>query len=327
MSDDLAHIYFQSLQRYVTEMLSFGGDDAAVSDSIINQFCSAFHRLDMDISQEAMPVSGAVDSDLLEVALSGACACVAHIKNVDLNIANVGDCRAVIGHRDANGQWSALQLTADQNVDNNVEVERVRNAHPKSEVGTIIRNDRLLGQLIPLRAFGDVRFKWPVSDLRNLANIVGGTTIPNYVPPHYLTPPYLTAHPEIVHHTLRPSDRFLVIASDGLWDAMSNKEVVEVVGDHLLGKESCNHVICNVSCELKLGEIAHVLHERQRGMAHLSTDDNGATHLIRHALGYEHRKVSEMLTFPPAIARHYRDDISVTIVYFDEDYLVNNTSQ
>lgn len=43
--------------------------------------------------------------------------------------------------------------------------------------------------------------------------------------PNYHTPPYLTARPEITHHRLTPRDRFLVIASDGLWDLVSPLQV------------------------------------------------------------------------------------------------------
>lgn len=43
--------------------------------------------------------------------------------------------------------------------------------------------------------------------------------------PNYYTPPYLTARPEVVHHRLTPRDRFLVIASDGLWDLVSPLQV------------------------------------------------------------------------------------------------------
>jgi pyruvate dehydrogenase phosphatase len=307
-------------------MLSFSGDDTSMSESIVDQLSSAFHRLDSDISQEALPISGAVDPDLVEIALSGACACVAHIKGSILNVANVGDCRAVVGHLDPDGTWRAIPMSTDQNIDNEVEVQRLRNSHPKTESGTIVKNDRLLGQLIPLRAFGDVRFKWAASDLKSLAIAVGGTSLPNYIPANYLTPPYLIAQPDVTRRQLCHSDRFLIIASDGLWETMSNNEVVEIIGDHLLGKESRSRAMTNVYNGLTFGEIAQLLHERQRGLAHLSTDDNGATHLIRHALGYDHRKVSEMLTFPPALARHYRDDITVTIIYFDDEYLERNGS-
>ena len=55
--------------------------------------------------------------------------------------------------------WSAKPLTVLHNSDNKKEMSRLLAEHP-GEGETIVRNERLLGQLIPLRAFGDVRFKW-----------------------------------------------------------------------------------------------------------------------------------------------------------------------
>ena len=47
----------------------------------------------------------------------------------------------------------------------------------------------------------------------------------NVVPQFYHTPPYLHAIPEVSYHRLTPRDRFLVIASDGLWDMMTPSQV------------------------------------------------------------------------------------------------------
>ena len=324
VSDDLEHLYRQSLQKFVVETLSLSGVDDDAGDgapSIIDRLKSAFCRMDDDISAEALPVSGAVDEDLLEVALSGACACTVHIQGLDVHIANIGDCRSVIGEMDTGGRWTAWPLTVDHNIDNVDEAQRVRGEHPKNELNTVFKNDRLLGQLIPLRAFGDVRFKWSLADLKRLISIMDSPYAQSIIPMHYYTPPYLIARPQIIHHRLTKNQKFLVIASDGLWEMMSNERVVEIVGDHLIGKKMIGHFSPGNYGRLSLGEINKVLRDRRRGLAHKKTDANGATHLIRHALGFEHRKVSEMLTFPPAISRHYRDDITVIIVYFDEGYL------
>ena len=55
--------------------------------------------------------------------------------------------------------WSAKPLTVLHNAENQKEMARLLSEH-QGESETIVRNERLLGQLIPLRAFGDVRFKW-----------------------------------------------------------------------------------------------------------------------------------------------------------------------
>lgn len=64
-------------------------------------------------------------------------------------------------------------------------------------------------------------------------------------------------------------------------------------------------------------------------MAKRAADTNCATHLIRNAIGQtedgiSHGKLSSMLTQPSNYVRYYRDDITVTVVYFDETYLKSN---
>jgi serine/threonine protein phosphatase PrpC len=39
--------------------------------------------------------------------------------------------------------------------------------------------------------------------------------------------------PEFNVHTISAADRFLILASDGLWDVMGNDEAVQFVGLHL----------------------------------------------------------------------------------------------
>lgn len=84
------------------------------------------------------------------------------------------------------GQWVAKKLTNEHNSDNMSEVRRILSEHPKSERDTAIRVERLLGQLAPLRALGDFRYKWTREQLEKLV-------VPHYgesvIAPNYLTPP------------------------------------------------------------------------------------------------------------------------------------------
>lgn len=43
----------------------------------------------------------------------------------------------------------------------------------------------------------------------------------------------VTATPEITTRTITSSDQLLIIACDGIWDGLSNAEVVAVVNKHL----------------------------------------------------------------------------------------------
>lgn len=66
------------------------------------------------------------------------------------------------------------------------------------------------------------------------------------LPPHYLTPPYLSAQPEVTRHLIRPEDKFLVLATDGLWELMHRQTVVQLVGEHQAGQETSRPVYFNV---------------------------------------------------------------------------------
>ncbi|XP_026682619.1 pyruvate dehydrogenase [acetyl-transferring]-phosphatase 1, mitochondrial-like [Diaphorina citri] len=77
---------------------------------------------------------------------------------------------------------------------------------------------------------------------------------------------------------------------------------------------------------MKLSEINELLIARQEGLSLKPLDSNAATHLLRHALGgteygIEHSKIAQLLSMPQEVVRLFRDDITITVVYFDSDYL------
>lgn len=179
-------------------------------------------------------------SSPLRVALSGCTACVTYISNGVLHVANLGDSRAVLGVQEPDGHWSAVSLTNDHNAQNPDELQRILGEHPPLERRTVVRHDRLLGQLLPFRAFGDVRFKWSAEMLSRVyetrPDILSAVNeVVRALPPHYLTPPYLSALPEVTLHHIRPADKFLVLATDGLWELMHRQTVVQLVGEQLTG--------------------------------------------------------------------------------------------
>uniref|UniRef100_A0AAQ4R6R9 Putative pyruvate dehydrogenase phosphatase isoenzyme 2 n=1 Tax=Gasterosteus aculeatus aculeatus TaxID=481459 RepID=A0AAQ4R6R9_GASAC len=268
-------------------------------------------------------------STAIQVAFSVCTACVAHVSTDRIHVANSGDSRAVLGVLEEDGSWSALPLSLDHNTQNQAEVERIKAQHPPSERAMVVTDDRLLGVLMPLRGFGDVRFKWSLELQQSiLAGLESGVDLDSlnlyqYTPPNYLTPPYLDVAPEVTHHKLRPQDRFLILGTDGLWDELGNKEAVRLVGEHLSGI----HLQAPVSPserQMKLGQMHKLLLERPT-RASPALDANVATHLIRNALGtgeygeLGQQRLATMLTLPEDLARLYRDDITATVVYLNSD--------
>lgn len=249
---EIQGIYEKSFSEYANHLCSHPTNLLPFQEVLEN----AFLRLDNDISNEALQ---SPSLRTMSVAMSGSVACVAHINGNNLHIASTGDCGAVLGSISDTGQLMTTLLTNAHNSENLAECRRIFNEHPTSERDSVIRGDRLLGQLAPLRAFGDFRYKWPVDVLQKVA-------VPQYgehvLAPHYYTPPYLTAFPEVTHHIITPNDRFLVIASDGLWDVISPMQVTQLVGEHMSGKAFLKPMELPKR-DVTLGEVSDMLNNRK----------------------------------------------------------------
>lgn len=282
-------------------------------------------RLDSDLSKEVIDAyekESTIHPKTLSVALSGAVACVCHISGPDLHVANVGDCNAVIGTLTEEKEWLAKKITKEHNAENFDELKRIWNEHPDHERKTVIRRDRLLGELAPLRSLGDYRYKWTTELLNRLAvPFVGSKAIPA----NYHTPPYLSAAPEIFYHRLTHKDKFLIIASDGLWDMITPLQAVKLVGQHMKGKVFFNPLKLPRK-NIALGDINELLSHRKESLKSKPKDRNAATHLIRHAIGgteygVDHSRLAHLLSLSPDVSRMFRDDITVTVAYFDTEFI------
>lgn len=50
--------------------------------------------------------------------------------------------------------------------------------------------------------------------------------------PEPMNMPILTGNPSVISHPLHPNDSFLIFASDGLWEHLSNEKAVDIVHSH-----------------------------------------------------------------------------------------------
>ncbi|KAL5204629.1 hypothetical protein ABZP36_009500 [Zizania latifolia] len=139
----------------------------------------------------------ATDSEFLsQGARGGACAATALVIEGELYMANVGDCRAVISRG-----GSAVALTSDHTAAREDERTRIESSGGYVSCGS---NGvwRVQDSLAVSRAFGDGGLKrWVV------------------------------AEPEVSKTRLATGCEFLVIASDGLWNKVSNQEAVDAVAN------------------------------------------------------------------------------------------------
>lgn len=317
------------------------------SETIDNAIKTGFNSLDDLIVKTRIKTlldnpnpSKASASELLAPALSGSCALLAFYDtySLQLRVAVTGDSRAVLGTLDPkSGQWQARALSTDQTGSNVEEAHRIRSEHPGEE-SSAIRNGRVLGSLEPTRAFGDARYKWD----RRVQNEVAHRFFGRSIPSDLRSPPYVTAEPVVTTTTIDPSTtNFMVMGCDGLFEMLSNEEVVSLVVQWM--KVKAPHYL-NTQAIPKPGLMSRLFGEsrtelgvedvsinkdsqkpvyRRSGVTPQFTvqDDNVATHLIRNALGgADQDQVSMLVSIPAPLSRRYRDDMTVTVVFFgDED--------
>ncbi|KAG6821505.1 hypothetical protein H0H93_000013 [Arthromyces matolae] len=274
-------------------------------------------------------------------AISGSCALMAVFDTAhkDLYVACTGDSRAVAGvwekTADGKGQWRVEVLSEDQTGRNPNELKRLQSEHPQDEADYVVREGRILGGLEPSRAFGDARYKWPraIQETLSQAFLVGNGRPLRPPPTLFKTPPYVIAQPVVTHRKLDfPSNpetyspgapRFLVLATDGLWDELSSEDVVSLVGGHLAGLKgtiSKSELPTLVPTSAgSMGIDGKKKRKEETSGSWAFVDENFSAHLIRNAFGGgDVKHLRQLLSIPAPYSRRYRDDITVTVVWWED---------
>ena len=120
--------------------------------------------------------------------------------------------------------------------------------------------------------------------------------------------------------------KFLVLATDGLWDELSSEEVVTLVGGHFAGlKGTVSKSSLPALVPTTAGSPTVQGKATTRAMANAQqgswafVDDNVSAHLIRNAFGGgDEDKLRKVLSIPAPHSRRWRDDVTVTVVWWEE---------
>ncbi|KAI3466353.1 hypothetical protein Pfo_023016 [Paulownia fortunei] len=126
----------------------------------------------------------------------------------DLIIGNVGDSRAVLATRDTDNALVALQLTVDLKPNLPREAARIQ---------------KCKGRVFAMQDEPEVARVWlPNSDSPGLAmaRAFGDFCLKDFG---------LISIPDVYYHHITERDEFVVLATDGVWDVLSNKEAVDIV--------------------------------------------------------------------------------------------------
>ncbi|CCH44470.1 hypothetical protein BN7_4034 [Wickerhamomyces ciferrii] len=309
-----------------------------------------FLKLDYDIVQKSLTKLLENPNDKSNAinalpAASGACGLLTFYDSSSqiLKVAVTGDSRALLGSLNEENEWTVTSLSNDQTGDSKEEIERIQSEHPNEP--NVIKNGRVLGSLQPTRAFGDFRYKLKEIAGKSIDSLPEHLRIYFRQPPrNLLTPPYVTAEPEITSIKINPSKNdFLVIGSDGLYELLSNEEIVGLVVKWLeknkinesspsLNSKSWKFFTKDDKKLPQIKDLSNPIHKEAQRPAFrnkktneshefLLEDSNVSTHLIRNALSLGGSKdyVSTLVSIPSPTSRKYRDDLTVTVVFFGQD--------
>ncbi|KAI9680514.1 MAG: hypothetical protein M1817_003954 [Caeruleum heppii] len=361
---ELSLTYHQRPTSASTSPTPFIPDPSSIDAAIKRGFLALDHEIIHESVTKVLKAnSKPMAAELLAPALSGSCALLSFYdsRTQELRVACTGDSRAVLGRRNPqSGNWTATPLSIDQTGGTPSEVDRLRKEHPGEP--NVVRNGRILGRLEPSRAFGDSFYKWTRDTQEKIKGSFFGRT-----PSELLrSPPYVTAEPVVTTTKMEPErGDFVVMATDGLWEMLTNEEVIGLVGRWLereassfpsssssSSSNSTNSTKNKTTSWLtswyrtqrtlpvdsppsldsssSSGQRLPIRQEQWWGGSPSSSSDtyttrfvvedkNAATHLVRNALGEGDRDMlSALLTLVSPGARRYRDDLTVSVIFFGE---------
>uniref|UniRef100_A0A2P2MM28 protein-serine/threonine phosphatase n=1 Tax=Rhizophora mucronata TaxID=61149 RepID=A0A2P2MM28_RHIMU len=167
----------------------------------------------------------------LDCFCSGSTAVTIVKQGSNLFMGNIGDSRAVMGSKDINDSMVAIQLTVDLKPDLPREAERIK---------------RCKGRVFALQDEPEVQRVWlPFDDAPGLAmaRAFGDFCLKEYG---------VISIPEFSHRLLTERDQFIVLASDGVWDVLSNDEVVEIISSAPTRSSAARILVDSAAHEWKL---------------------------------------------------------------------------
>ncbi|XP_051134605.1 probable protein phosphatase 2C 60 [Andrographis paniculata] len=221
-----------------------------------------------------------------QIAAVGSCCLVGIICGGILYVANLGDSRAVLGRAvKATGEVLAIQLSAEHNASIASVRQELQSLHPDDSHIVVLKHNvwRVKGLIQVSRSIGDVYLK------KNEFN-----KEPLYQKFRLREPfsrPILSSEPSITVQQLLPHDQFIIFASDGLWEHLTNQEAVDLVQNN--------------------------------------PRNGSAKRLVKAALQEAAKKremrYSDLKKIDRGVRRHFHDDITVIVLFLDSQ-LVSRAS-
>lgn len=191
------------------------GKDGSLS-SWKTSFINSFKKMDEELSRDSSIDSWCSGTTAVNILKQGD----------DLIIANLGDSRAILGTQSNKNQLVPVQLTVDMKPNLPSEAERIKNC--KGRVFSVDEEPEVFRVWMPEEDYPGLA----------MARAFGDFCLKDYG---------LISIPEVSHRKLKDKDEFVVLATDGVWDVLTNKEVIRIVASakkrSMAAKVLVNHAV------------------------------------------------------------------------------------
>ena len=169
---------------------------------------------------------------------SGSTVCIGFLNNKNLIFANIGDSRAILCSCN-NNIWKSSQLTKDHKPKDQSEYDRIiSSGGTVSRMINIEKNDEEIG---PYRVWDKTQDKGPGLAMSRSIGDAHAKTLG------------VLAEPDIFEYTLNDGDKFIVCATDGIWEYLSNDDVMDTIKDiyenNGKAEEACEILVKRASSE------------------------------------------------------------------------------
>lgn len=162
----------------------------------------------------------------INARLSGSTATIALFQGRRVTVSWVGDSRAIVVRQRSCGTCKGIALTKDHKPTDSSELNRILN-----HGGRVQRLADSSGREIgPYRVWVAGSWVPGLAMSRALGDFVA----------HGIG---VVAEPELVTYDIHEEDKFLIVASDGVWEFMSEQDVACVVKDCDTAEEACRHIV------------------------------------------------------------------------------------
>ncbi|XP_031476728.1 probable protein phosphatase 2C 43 [Nymphaea colorata] len=204
------------LDHLFPHLMRIARENGSISEDVLRNAFSATEAGFLSLVRRSAAIKPSI-------AATGSCCLVGVIWNKTLCVANLGDSRAVLGCLGRSGNIIAEQLTQDHNASMEEVRQELRSLHPDDSQIVVQKQGvwRVKGIIQVSRSIGDAYLKRP--------EFIVDPSFPRFQLAGPLRRPVLSAEPSIRTRVIRPQDKFLIFASDGLWEHLTNQQAVEIV--------------------------------------------------------------------------------------------------